>query len=207
MSIIFLNGQQEEPRSFDQELMDDYAEQRDFDYMDYSVQPPSVWERLSWWFSSIIQRIFLNPNTPILTQIGYYLILLLVLGFAVFYIIKLRYGGGLTTDYRTYRSSGASLEKTVPEDFDEMIREALEQNDFKLAIRYVYLKTLTNLAKKDHLKLRDWKSPFDYERELQASLVGSYREMAQLFEYAWYGDFEVGEEEYNRGLDLSKKLE
>ncbi len=186
--------------------MKTYTEDSAFDYMNYTVKPPSIWERLSWWFQSIIQEIFLNPNTPWLTRIAYYLLLILVVGVAVFYIIKLRYGGGLSADYQTYRTATTGSSQSKPEDFDLLIKEALNDQNFKLAIRYLYLMSLVSLANKGKISLKEWKSPYDYQLELKGELAYTYREIAQLFEYIWYGDFEAGEKEFKKGSELAQKL-
>ena len=194
-------------RTFNETEMKIYAEQKAFEYMNYTVQPPSIWERLSWWFQSILQRFFLNPNTPWLMQIAYYLIILVVLGAAIFYIVRLRYGGGLSTDYQTFQPGVAGVKETKKEDFDQLIDGALQDRNFKLAIRYQYLKSLSILARKELIRLKDWKSPYDYERELEGEIATTYREIARLFEYVWYGDFDAGEGEYQKGSSLSLKLE
>ncbi|MEQ9468307.1 MAG: DUF4129 domain-containing protein [Ekhidna sp.] len=207
ITFFLAGGQQVSVRTFDEEGMRVYAQQQAFDYMNYTVRPPSIWEQVSWWFQSMLQEIFLNPNTPWLTRIVYYLIILIVLGAAIYYIIRIRYGGGITPDYNTHMSPVAGIAQTTPEDFDQSIAGAIKEKNFKLAIRYVYLKTLSSLAKKGMISLKDWKSPYDYERELQGDMASSYQEMARLFEYVWYGDFDAGEEEFNKGRDLSIKLE
>lgn len=155
----------------------------------------------------MFQRIFLNPNTPLLTRILYYLILLIVIGAAVFYIVKLRFAGALSPDSPAYKSGIQGLKQTKDEDFDRLISESLESKNFKLAIRYLYLKTLITLSKKELVKLKEWKSPYDYERELKSEAATNYKELARLFEYVWYGDFEAGEGEFARGNELSKLLE
>ena len=205
--IVSLSGQPDSPREFDPEIFEKYAAQRDFEYMKYTAKPPSVWDRISWWFQSIISRFFMNPNTPWLTQIAYYLLLLLVLGLAIFYIIRLRYGGGLATDYQRHHIAINDLQNSKIEDFDQLIDTAIKKEDFRLAIRYVYLNTLYILSSKGLIKLKDYKSPYDYEGELRSELVESYRQIARLFEYVWYGDFEVGEEEYKQGVVLFNRLE
>lgn len=207
LTFFLTGGQQFSVRTFDEEGMKVYAEQQAFDYMNYTVRPPSIWERISWWFQSMLREIFMNPNTPWLTRIAYYLIILIVLGAAVFYIIRLRYGGGITPDYKSHSSGVTSITQTSTEDFNQLIEGAIKEQNFKLAIRYVYLKTLSSLAKKGMISLKDWKSPYDYERELQGDIASSYQEMAMLFEYVWYGDFDAGEDEFKRGNDLSIKLE
>lgn len=187
--------------------MESYAAQKDFDYMNYTIKPPSVWERLSWWFQNMFQRIFANPNAPWMTRIVYYVLLLLVLGLAIFYIVRLRYGGALAPDYHTISRGTVGIEHSKAEDFDRLISEARKERNFKLAIRYLYLKSLVALAKKELVQLRDWKSPYDYSRELQGDAANSYGEIARLFEYVWYGDFEPNEEDFLRGNALCHKLE
>ena len=193
-------------RRFDPDEMEAYAEQRDFSYMSYVATPPSVWERLSWWFQSMLQRIFLNPNTPWLTQIAYYLIVVAVLGLATFYIIRLRYGGGMTADYQSF-TSVTGMDTSNVEDFDNLLTNALEQQNYKLAIRYIYLRSLASLARRDMIMLKDWKSPYDYSQELQGDIASTYMEMARLFEFVWYGDFAAGKKEYDEGAILCAKLE
>ena len=205
--LFFSGGQEIEVRSFDPNEMFSYQNEPAFDYMKYTVQPPSIWDRLSWWLQSIVERIFLNPNTPWLTRILYYMLLILIVGAAIFYIVRLRYGGALATDYKSYQLNVGNVESTSSEDFNAMIKEALKHQNFKLAIRYLYLKTLITLSNKELVKLRDWKSPYDYERELKGELSTNYKQMARLFEYVWYGDHEAGEDQFEEGRKLFNEID
>jgi hypothetical protein len=186
--------------------MQAYEESGDFDYMTLVIQPPSIWQRLQWWFLGLISNLLSNPNTPWLTELIFYGILILVLGGAVFYIVRLKYGGALSTDYKSYQTNVQSLQNVKVEDFDGMIKAAIQEKNYKLAIRYVYLQSLTLLSQKDLIKLKDWKSPYDYEKELSEDLAIPYRDLSRLFEYVWYGDFDAGEEEYNRGSALANQV-
>lgn len=209
LTIFQLNLEGKEPqlRSFDAKQMQEYASQQDFDYMNYAVLPPSIWQRISWWVSDFYDRFFSNPNTPWLTRIAYYVALLLILGLTIYYIIKLKYGGGLSNDYTSYKTGITGIEQAPVEDFEKLISDAIANQNHKLAIRYIYLRSLATLAKRKMIILKEWKSPYDYERELKSEMQAPYREMAKLFEYVWYGDFEVGEREFHQGQDLSLKLE
>lgn len=187
--------------------MEQYAQGNSFKYMNYTVKPPSIWERISWWFKRMFEKLFLNPNTPLYTRLLYYLILAVVIGAVLYYIVRLKYAGALSPESPNYKSGIQGLTQTKEEDFDRLISESLESGNFKLAIRYLYLKTLLTLSKKELIKLREWKSPYDYERELKSEVANSYRELARLFEYVWYGDFEAGERDFSKGNELSKRLE
>ena len=111
------------------------------------------------------------------------------------------------SDYKQYKHGVSITEQSQESDFDQLIRDALGQDNFKLAIRYLYLKSLISLAKQGLLSLKDWKSPFDYQRELKGEKASLYREMSVLFEYVWYGDFEATQSDYERGESLTHQLE
>lgn len=195
-------------RSYDEEEMLTYTESPDFAYMDLSVRPPSIWERLQWWFASLISKLFMNPNTPWLSNLLFYTLLIVVLGAAIFYIVRLRYGGGVMGERKHVGYGDSSLHiEGGGIDYDRVIKEALQSDNYKLAIRYVYLKTLTILAQRELIRLKDWKSPLDYNRELSEELVPVYYELSQLFEYVWYGDFDATHGDYEKGSQLSSQLQ
>ncbi len=193
-------------RSFDKEEMQVYSESAAFNYMNLVVQPPSIWQRIQWWFQGLLQKLFSNPNAPVFTKIVFYGILFIVLGGAIFYIVRLKYGGAITSDSKNISNAISTLEHTKLEDFESMIAGAIKEKNYKLAIRYEYLKVLAMLSQKGIIKLKDWKSPFDYESELSAELVAPYKNLSRLFEYVWYGDFDAGEKEYSQSNDLGKEM-
>jgi len=214
VSLIFIfslvAGEQVNPstRTYDESEMARYQASDDFGYMSLTVQPPSIWQRLQWWLSSMIAKVFSNPNTPWLSTILFYALMLLVLGFAIFYIVRLKYGGALSSSSRFSISGDARSELSSEKiDFDQLIESAVKEKNFKLAIRYLYLKTLTYLSLRDVIKLKDWKSPYDYEKELDEPIVSPYKSLARLFEYVWYGDIEVGSEEFTKGKELIATIE
>lgn len=188
--------------------MANYADADAFNYMNLTIQPPSVWQRLQWWFGSMIEKIFSNPNTPWLSEILFYLILIFVVAAAIFYIIRLKYGGAISSDSKTYGSVPAkSIINDKSQNFDELIISAIEEKNFRLAIRYLYLRTLVFLSQKDRIKLKDWKSPYDYEKELDRKLIPVYSSLTRLFEYAWYGDADVSSKEFEEGQKLAVEIE
>ena len=208
VSLTSLSADNDNPiRSFDQAEMQSYAESSDFDYMNLVIQPPSIWQRIRWWFQSLLQKIFTNANATLYVKIVFYIILFTVLGAAVFYIVRLKYGGAITNDSKKIATNISFLEHTNVKDFEGMIAGAIRDENYKLAIRYVYLQSLTMLSQRELIKLKDWKSPYDYEKELSTELIAPYKNLSRLFEYVWYGEFEAGEEEYERSYVLAKEME
>lgn len=208
LASFFAGGEQSDSRSFDRLEMKLYSEMDDFSYMNLTVRPPSIWQRLQWWFANLVSKIFSNPNSPWLSNVIFYGLLFFVLGLAIFYILRLRYVSAVSSESKYSGTPGiASLSVAKTQDFDKLIEEARKNQEFKLAIRYLYLKSLHFLAINDLIKLKDWKSPFDYKQELQKELVPAYADLSELFEFVWYGDFDAGEKELKKGSELLVELE
>lgn len=193
-------------REFDETIMQSYAESSDFAYMDLVIHPPSIWQRIKWWFQSVIGSLFSNANAPWIVNGLFYVILALVLAVAIFYIVRLKYGRAISADSQHYGTTITSLEGAKSEDFEAMIEGALKEENYKLAIRYIYLQSLTYLSQKGLIKLKDSKSPYDYERELKGEVVIHYRNLCRLFEYVWYGDFNAEKEDFDRSSDLANQM-
>lgn len=79
-------------------------------------------------------------------------------------------------------------------DFDEKVRKAKQDKDFRLAVRWLYLKQLFLLDTHGRIAWQPYKTNMDYANELSASpLKQSFRELSRLYDYVWYGDYPLDE--------------
>ncbi len=106
-------------------------------------------------------------------------------------------------------SSGYSIEDIEDNihesDLERFIREALSDKDYALAIRGYYLAIIKELSLSKKIKWKRDKTNKDYLREMrQSNLFQLFREVTRVFEKVWYGEGELGEEEY---LTLKPKFE
>ncbi len=187
--------------------MTTYASSDDFAYMHFKTRPPSIWQRLQWWFADLIGRLLSDPDADWLTNLIFYLILFLVLAAAIFYILKLQYGGAFSGDAR-FKSAAINVSPSTEKvNYDQLIDDAVQEENFKLAIRYVYLKALVFLSGRELIQLRDWKAPRDYEGELSAAIAPTYNELTSLFEFVWYGEFGATEQDFRRSESLVGDIE
>ena len=84
-------------------------------------------------------------------------------------------------------------------DFDEYINNAVLNSNFRLAVRYHYLKTLHKLAVYHFIELAADKTNDQYVKEIMHS--GHRKIFASLtlrYEYVWYGEWDIDEVIYNR---------
>ncbi|MEJ8819509.1 DUF4129 domain-containing protein [Lacibacter sp. H407] len=75
---------------------------------------------------------------------------------------------------------------------DQQLNEAIRNKNYRLAIRFLYLQSLSRLAEKGWLQLSPDKTNYQYVRELaKPQLKQSFARITLHYEYAWYGDFNI----------------
>jgi hypothetical protein len=79
-------------------------------------------------------------------------------------------------------------------NFDELITVAVDRRDYKLAVRYLFLKSLKLLSEKEIIELKKNKTNHQYLSEIKNNRISSAFQIAtSRFEWIWYGDFPVDE--------------
>jgi hypothetical protein len=80
-------------------------------------------------------------------------------------------------------------------NFDELIARAVDNKQYKLAIRYLFLKSLKLLSEKGLIELRNNKTNYQYINEIKHNQIAeAFRVTTNMFEWIWYGDFPVDED-------------
>jgi len=131
-----------------------------------------------------------------------YFLWALAIGFVLYILFKLFLTEGV------FRKKSKSI-KATPEveeeiitsetDLDSLIRQALQSGNYRLAIRYQYLKTLHKLADKKIVELAADKTNYNYVREIgNLHYQNDFASLTLNYEYVWYGNFEIEENIYNR---------
>jgi len=81
---------------------------------------------------------------------------------------------------------------TPESDFDKMIRQATEAGNFRLAVRYQYLKSLHALALQQRISMAADKTNYQYVQEIaNAGLRNDFASLTLNYEYIWYGEFMI----------------
>ncbi len=84
-------------------------------------------------------------------------------------------------------------------DLDPFIRQALNEKNYKLAIRLYYLNIIKELSQSRYIKWKRDKTNNDYIREMrQHSGYKNFREVTRIFERVWYGNFDLEKWDYDQ---------
>jgi len=96
-------------------------------------------------------------------------------------------------------------------NFDELVRNALLNHNYRQAVRYQYLRTLHLLAGKNLIELAPDKTNYQYVSELkQHTFQNEFASLTLNYEYVWYGEFNIENDIYRKietgFLNLNKKI-
>lgn len=89
------------------------------------------------------------------------------------------------------------------EDIQQLIKDALAQHNYRLAIRYYYLFILKLLSEKELIDWQRQKTNDDYIHELSNSkLKNPFSQATLLYDYIWYGEFDIDQTRYTKAEDV-----
>lgn len=84
-------------------------------------------------------------------------------------------------------------------DFENLISKALKEQNYRLATRYLYLKSLKSLANKQVIEWHYEKTNSDYLNEIKDSQLKTlFKRVSYIYDYVWYGEFPIDEESFNK---------
>ncbi len=138
------------------------------------------------------------------------------LAFVLFIVYRLFLAEGVfKLRTMTIKNGDAEVEEEIineETDFDAMIRQALQNNNHRQAVRYQYLRTLHTLAGKKFITLSPDKTNYQYVRELSnRDHQNDFASLTLNYEYVWYGEFSIDQILYQKietgFTNLNKKLQ
>ena len=126
---------------------------------------------------------------------------ILLWGIAIFAVVFIVYRlflseRGLFAAPTRNKKLSVEEETVIDEEYlEQQLKDAIRKNNYRLAIRYLYLQTLSKMADKGWLQLSPDKTNYQYVQELNKSkFKNDFARITLHYEYAWYGNFRIGEE-------------
>ena len=149
-------------------------------------------------FFNFIEDVFGIRISPEIYKIFETIIYLIFIAVALYFIVRLLVGKKATSFFSKKSTQLAPLiieEEHIEQiNLDHLIRDALAENNFRLAIRYMYLKTLKELSLKNLIIWHYEKTNSDYYNELKSeAMQNKFSTISYLYEHIWYGEFDVDE--------------
>lgn len=157
-----------------------------------TISPKTLWQRIWFWimsiFSEFLYRISQGGN---LIAYIFYGIMLFLLGFVILKLI------GLSPHHIFLNTKKIKL-SDIPVfnddintlDIEKTISEAINNDDFRTAVRFLYIKLLKILSEKEYIEWKPEKTNKDYYFEMQKNKqTKQFVKLTRIYEYVWYGEF------------------
>ncbi len=182
-----------------------YSESEEWKYEDEkssaTKSEPTVFDRL---WDGFWQKMFesfegngsgFNPWTI--------LWILIFVGLVVLVIMKMT-NSGVSTLFSGKARDSEKTDATLEDvdihaiNYERQIADALAKNDYRLAVRLWFLRTLKSLSDKELVQWKMDKTNSDYFYELGGTAYQKeFGEISNVYDYIWYGEFPLDQNSYS----------
>ncbi|MGZ3861984.1 MAG: hypothetical protein ACXVPN_06960 [Bacteroidia bacterium] len=169
---------------------------KDFQYHEEAKESQNWFRAFFEWLLNKVFGKMSVKGTETAWQIVKWSFIVLFVGGVIFIILKSKFRGLFRGDSK--KLAGASF-ADLPEDIgsinlDKLIGEALQNGNYRLAVRWSFLKSLQMLDQAKKITWQPSKTNIDYELELQNLVLREhFNKLSYVFEHVWYGEVQTGE--------------
>lgn len=187
-------------RTFDEQLSQKYqGEEFNYDVRDGEAQ--NLIERFLQWFFQTLSENFGIDISPEAMKILEYIIYILMGGLVIYLLLRFLVGERVSSIFKKGPSDiidiNLSEEHIEHLDLNALLSNAIKAKDFRLAIRYQFLRTLKMLSQKSIIDWHYEKTNSDYLREINSPAIKTlFKEVSYLYDYIWYGEQPIDEKIY-----------
>ncbi|MBC7410023.1 MAG: DUF4129 domain-containing protein [Arcicella sp.] len=175
-----------------------FKKSKDYQYGIEESQVLDTWwkrllRRLFNWFGSL----FTGAGNPTLWKTVAYVFVASVVVYVMLKLMGINFTGlyrKKNTNEIPYETLGENIHVI---NFVNSIAEAVDKKNYRLAVRLYYLKSLKELTDREMIDWQINKTNRSYVYELNSpTLRPDFETITRQFEYAWYGDFPVDEDQF-----------
>ncbi|WP_179337874.1 DUF4129 domain-containing protein [Winogradskyella ludwigii] len=189
-----------EKQHISEDDLETYKANDDFNYKE-AVAEDNFLDKAYSWFQNILRK-FWESIFGVGTASGFiyfifrilpYLLLAFLIFLLVRFFLKVN-SNNLITKAKQQGSILFTEEEQIikNEDIPALIKDAIDQKNFRLAIRYYYLLSLKHLTEGDRISWQPQKTNEDYIKEITINhLKVDFKNITRIYDYVWYGEFNV----------------
>lgn len=173
---------------------------------------PSVFDRMWTGFWEKVMESFQDGNHDRGFNPWTILWILILVTIVVLVILKVT-GTGVSTLFSGKSRDAEKTDATLEDvdihaiDYEKQIADAITKNDYRLAVRLWFLRTLKTFSDKELLSWKIDKTNSDYFYELSnTGYQKEFGEVSNVYDYIWYGEFPVDQLSYSKAEEKFKDL-
>jgi len=189
------------PKRISERDLETYLNDPKFDYEEIKSSAPEWWISFKNWISNIFLKFFewifgiekASGAFNVFLEILPYILLVLLLFILIKFFINVNARSVLYAK-KNHSTVALSEEEHIikNEDIQELIKNALANSDYRLAIRYYYLYILQIMTQENIISWEHQKTNEDYIVEIEKTHIQTpFITLTRLYDYIWYGDFPI----------------
>lgn len=192
-----------ELRQFKKSEISSYQRDRDFRYRDVGPEETGIMSLISYYIERFLHRLFTSHvgGTSVYSIILYILMIFGVL-MLIFHFFKMSPQSLLQRSSTSIAVDSVDGDNIHENNFDKLIQQSVSQENYRLAVRFLYLKMLKVLSDAELIRWEISKTNYDYYYELrQQALRDEFLSLTSTFENSWYGNHDISTERYEEARD------
>jgi hypothetical protein len=100
----------------------------------------------------------------------------------------------LSRNRKNITSDITVVEEENVNDPGSLLRNAIRNGNYRLAVRYLYLQSLQRLSEKKFIEINSNKTNYEYVMEVRRhKFANEFASLTLQYEYVWYGEYPVDE--------------
>ncbi|SDX86194.1 hypothetical protein SAMN05444411_110130 [Lutibacter oricola] len=194
-------------KKFDTKKIEEYKNNKNFNYTEVKLKKEPTWiEKFLHWLGRQLKRFltwtFGNEYAPgifsFIIKALPYVVLAIVLFLMLKFFLKVNTSNVLGKSANKPIVNITEEEELIKtKDLPKLIQQAIEQKNFRLAVRYYYLLAIKKLEEKELIVWEQQKTNEDYIKEITGTNIQkSFKDLTKLYDFVWYGNFEINEVEF-----------
>ena len=183
----------------DKERIEEFQNNKDFQYESAPPIEMPIW--LQKLLANILRTFEKSTNVAFSREIG--LIMLILVISTIIIMIALRMQGvslkSLFGKKKLETEDADFIAEDVNKmDFEQLINESLKAKNYRLVIRFLYLKNLKLLSDREFINWNPNKTNYSYLNEIESpGLRTKFLRTTHIFDFVWYGEFILDENSFN----------
>jgi len=194
-TIVRYDNSKINSRTFSEEELKEMRNNPDFDYEKEDPETNSFLNNL---IRFLFKKLYDHPNMVAFIRIMFYVFMVLVLAIAVIKLLGINPMKVFSRQQKHNKLNFEAGDENIHDlNLDQLINDAAESGNFRLAVRYFYMKVLKTLNNNHLINWKSGKTNADYLSEMERHpLHEQFRKLTFMYEYIWYGDFKISKPVY-----------
>jgi hypothetical protein len=160
----------------------------------------SLWERFWNWLTDLIFGNSSEDSKANMFSIFLWALAIAGIIIVIWLLTRAEFTSFLRGNTKNTAFNFSDVEEDISSiDFNTRIKKAVDDTDYRLAIRWHYLKQLNILNETKIIHYEPFKTNIDYGFELAKSpYQHAFTDISRIYDYVWYGKYDITNVDYEK---------